>query len=538
MSGSTRRAFLARSLAWGVGASSLASLVASCTGDDRQADDDKPVVPRPAGSAKRYRGEVVIATRYTPSASARRALAAAYRQQQPKVRVVWETRDFADSAAYSRWLDDQLVGSRIRPDIVSGDLAPNFGGFVDFEQYRAQVNPYTGRPWQDDYHFGLYRTLDARGERPTLATEGAQAFWYYNRDVFADVGVEPPTTWSELVEVCRKLRAARHVPVATRFDTLAPGWLATAYFDQFHDSWVDVVRAKPGDWNWNPELDDAFEYRPDNPLLHSTYTYSPQRFYRALHDRTLRFDTPAMVELFAQLARVFPRYTLEDFTVRTDAYAPFLTGATAMMVEGSWCIPQLQADLAELTPERLAELRVEASSVRPFEWDVFTFPTMEGPLVQSAVRNPEGTTGTTIAVVDKNPVQTELVMDFVMFWLSRPGFSAYMQGEIDAEEATPKGPPMVKGVEYPEELKSTFGRVRQRGVVAPAYGSFWVSGAGGSTGEAMKSLFVSALQRELNAQEYVTRLQRYVQTNFAAILNAAHLTSDDIANPARRPARV
>ena len=539
MSGSSRRAFLARSLALGVGAPSLATMLAACSGDDGEQSGDQPIEARPAGSTTRYKGRIVVATVQNPPAEAQRALTAAYRKQQPGVDIVWETKDYGPSSAYGTWLSSQLAGSKVRPDIVSGNHAPLFRRYVNLDEYREQVNPYTGRRWDDDYEFALYRDLNVRGERTVIGTESVHLYWYYNKEIFSQVGVEPPTNWNQLIAVCAKLKAARQVPIATNFDYIVPEWFASMYFDQFHTGWVNSVRAQPGDWNWDPELDDNFEYDVEDPRLHAGYTFSPQRFYRGLKEKTLRFDTPAMVELITNFSRVFPQYSTDDFFARTDQYTPFLQGTTAMMVDGSWSLPLLRKDLEAISPERLQQLGIAEASVKPIEWDVFEFPSMRGPLVQADVRPPESMTGNYLGVVDKSPERTEMVMDFLMFWASKPGYSAFLQGQSESAQAPPpRGPAMVDGVQYPKEIQDSFSKVQQKGVVGPSYGGFWVNGAGGTSRQDLRNLFVSALQRRIDPQEYATKLQKYVQVNYPRLLRQANLTDADVENPSRRPREI
>jgi raffinose/stachyose/melibiose transport system substrate-binding protein len=538
MSGSSRRTFLARSLALGLGASSLASLAASCTDAEGTGSAEKPIVPKSAASTKRFKGRIVVATLQNPAPQAQQALARAYRRQQPGVEIVWDTRDYTDPTAYAAWLDSQLSSGPIRPDIVSGSYVPAFRRYVDLDEYRAQVNPYTGHRWDDDFDFETYRNLNTRGERTEVTTETAHLYWFYNRDLLAGVDAEPPTTWDELVDVCGRLRAAGHLPVSATFGSIMPGWMSSTYFDQFHDEWISTVQAQPGDWNWDPELDAKFRYRADNPRVHATYTYSPQRFYRGLKDKVLRFDTPEMVDLVTGLSRVFPRFAPADFFTGTDQYRRFLLGQAAMMVDGSWSLPTLQRDLEEPTPQRLAELGIEQASVQPFEWDVFEFPPMVSPLAREDVRPTEEGGGTSICAVDKGPEQTEMVMDFLMFWLSKPGFTAFTEARVEADDLRPSGPTLVAGVAYPKEIEDLFDRVEQRGIVAPAYGGFWLNGAGGEAAADLRGLFVALLQGDVKAEAYTRRVQQYVQRNYPTLLRLAHLTDDDVANPARRPVAV
>lgn len=537
MSGTSRRAFLARSLALGVSAPALASMLASCTGDDDEGFGDEQT-PEHVSDGTPFKGRIVVAPLQNPPKAAQLALTRAYRKHQPDVEIVWQTKDYSDSREYERWLNTQLSSNRIGPDIVTSTYAPDFRGYVNFDQYRAQENPYTGQDWEKDYQFALYRELNTRGQRNLLGSDGLHLLWYYNKEIFAQAKVSPPTTWNAVIDVCKKLKAAGHVPLSTNFDYILPGWISSIYFDQYHTAWASATRAQPGDWNWNSDLDGDFDYDANDPLLHAKYTYSPQRFYQALKDQTLRFDTPAMVELITNVIRVFPQYSNGDFFAYTDQYLPFLQGEAAMLVDGSWSLTLLAKDMEGLTPARAKKLGVQQKPVRKFEWDIFEFPAMEGPLVQSRPRSPEGTTGYYLSVVDKDRSHTAMVMDFLMFWMSKPGYSEFLRGTAAANELAPAGPPMVNGIQYPKDVQDLLGKFQQKGVIGPSYGSFWVNGAGGRSTQAFQGLFTDVLQRRIDPQEYATNLQKSLENNFADILRTEGLTEDEVANPARRPGSV
>lgn len=57
---------------------------------------------------------------------------------------------------------------------------------------------------------------------------GAVTFWY-NKDLFAQAGVEVPTTWSEFLEVCETLKAAGITPISVGEGDKWPGMHIWAY---------------------------------------------------------------------------------------------------------------------------------------------------------------------------------------------------------------------------------------------------------------------------------------------------------------------
>jgi ABC-type glycerol-3-phosphate transport system substrate-binding protein len=516
-------------------AASLATVgLAGCTDDVPGGPGDTPT-ELPRVGRRRYKGEIVVATLQNPSPAAQQALTKAYQAQQPDVDVRWETQDWPDKGLYATWLSAQLAAAPTRPDIISGEYDPGFSNYVNLEEYRWRTNPYTGNVWDKDFLFTRIRELDPAGKRTTIGTETQHLSWYYNQKIFDDLKLTPPTNWDELVTVCESISATGITPLSVSLNDAIIPWFAPTYFDQYHTSWADVVRAREGDWDWDPRRPE-FVDDPDEQRLHVRYTFSPLRFYQALRDRRLRFNTPAVTEIMSNLGRIFPRYADAAALLGGDHYVPFLQGKAAMMVDASWALVQLARDLDNLSAERANELSIDAGSVQPFEWGVFDFPPMVSSLAASPiVRVPEQAVGYEIGVVGKGSQQTAMTMDFLMFWLSKPGFSAF----LDAEEASPgwvpQGFPLVVDVSYPDDVAKQQEKVVQTGNPLGTYSDFWVSGAGGASTRDLRGLFGEAVQGRVAPPEYAKQLQAYVQAHFAELLQQAGLAAVDLANPARRP---
>jgi glucose/mannose transport system substrate-binding protein len=63
---------------------------------------------------------------------------------------------------------------------------------------------------------------------------------FYNRTIFQEQGLEPPTTTAELLEVCAKLKAAGITPMATSFQ----GWVQVLLFEVLHEGTLGGARYK------------------------------------------------------------------------------------------------------------------------------------------------------------------------------------------------------------------------------------------------------------------------------------------------------
>jgi ABC-type glycerol-3-phosphate transport system substrate-binding protein len=492
-------------------------------------------VSRAAQEGRQFQGQIVITIQGNPHQSAQQALVDAYRAVQPGVEVIWEVQD-REPAEYTAFLGTQLAAGDIRPDVVSGNYVPTFRGYVNFDQYRRTVNPYTGNTWDVDLNWDFSRAINASGERIMLPTRAVHITWFYNEDLFAQAGVMPPTTWANWVEVCAKLREAGITPIVGNFDYQIPQWFAEVYFDQYHTHWVETVRAQPGDWNYDPALDDVFQYDPDNPDLHNTYTYNQQRLYQGIRDGTLRFDTPEVAEIVRNMAAIFPRYATEDFFVIQDPYPVFLQQQAAIMPSGTWSLNSLKQDLESLSPERLAQLEIEPGSIKTFTWSTFENPPMESELVKSPVRSVESSSGEYLSIVEKSQEQTELVVDFLLFWTSPPGYQPYLDALASAPTGfSPAGPLQIRGAEDPPEIEELFAQIQFMGNAETNYNGLWTSGGEGNTKQDLRGLFQRALEGELSPDDYATRLQAYFTDNLDAFLESAGLTEADLDDPSRQP---
>ncbi|GAB2621159.1 ABC transporter substrate-binding protein [Pseudactinotalea suaedae] len=524
-----RRRFLAVAGALGAGVP-LAAALTGCS-DSNGGFQPSASPTAPAGTLS---GEVVVAIQQNPDDAAKKALTDAYAQVQPDVTIVWETKE-QPRAEYLTYLGTQLAANEIRLDLVSGNYVPTFANFVNFDAHRGEENPYTGNPWDTDLDFDFARSVNAQGELIMLASQSVHVGWYYNKTIFAEVGVEPPTTWEEFIAVCAAIKEHDVTPISINFEFQLPQWVIEVYFDQYHADWVETVRAQDGDWNFNPEVDADFSFDPENPNLHSTYTYNLQRFYQALRDGTLRYDTDRMVEMITNLTKVFPQYATDDMFVLDDAYAPFLQQRTAIMSSGSWSMVEIANDLSSITPERLAELGLEPGSIESFEWGTFENPAMQSGLVQTSIpRAVESAAGEYISVVDKQNGQTEAAIDFARFWLSSAGYQPYLDATVAEGSWVPRGPLEVANLEEPE-ANSVFETLESRGNAEINYNGFWMFGGPASQAADKKQLFHDVLQGKTTPQEYAAQLQHYITDHIDETIADAGLSTADIENPARRP---
>lgn len=114
------------------------------------------------------------------------------------------------------------LGEQLRIQITSGTAPDLFRSAPGYAAPSSVLNLATEGALRDlsDQEWAQYvpesfaplQVLD--GATYAFPTYGQAILAFYNKDVFEEVGVEPPTTWSELIEVADQLKAAGKVPLA------------------------------------------------------------------------------------------------------------------------------------------------------------------------------------------------------------------------------------------------------------------------------------------------------------------------------------
>ncbi len=480
-----------------------------------------------AGGMEKYSGEIVVsilASDYSQVAA--ESLIKAYNEYQPDVTVYWEPV----SADYASWLTTQLAAGVVRPDIVSANYARSYENYVDFNKYRYAENPYTGHPWSEDFDFDhLDNPLTlSDGKRYLIGTQAVDIIWLYNADIFDAVGVNPPADWDEFASVCEKIKAASYVPIAINFTYQLPQWVNQAYWQQYNQPAKEIAKSRPGDYNYDPEVE---------------YTWNVARFYRGIRDGEIRFDTPEMVEFITNLKKIFPQYATEDLYVLSDPYPLFLQQKAAVIVDGSWAIARTKRDMANLDDRnRLEELKINPDTkLKPFKWGVFPHPPMTGGLVNAPNRVFQSITGEYIGAIDKNQKQTDMVVDFIRFWISGPGYQAWIDGYLGGDRGwTPGGPLLVKDVSIPpeyQELLDSIGLDKKEGNPMTTPDRLLTTVVGGRAGMQTEAfeLFRQVLDDEITPQQFAAGYQALVMDNFDKILDAINLAPGRLDSPERSP---
>lgn len=226
------------------------------------------------------------------------AIVADFNESHPDIRVEQNPVPESDTAIRVRMVREDV------PDVMAlngnytfGELS-TAGVFYDFSQEEVlqEVNPAILEILTD---LGTYAEGEVNGVPFANNADGV----IYNKDLFAEHGVEPPQTWSEMVDALNTFQAAGVQPV---FATLQDAWTSLP-------AWNALASNLP------PE-DFFTQLRDDRTSFGDAYPPVAERL------KTL-FD-------YAQDTKFARNYETGN--------QAFAQGESAMLLQGSWAIPVIR----------------------------------------------------------------------------------------------------------------------------------------------------------------------------------------------------
>jgi ABC-type glycerol-3-phosphate transport system substrate-binding protein len=454
-----------------------------------------------------------------------KALIEAYRGFHPEVAVIVENKGNGYGVGYPTWLNTQLASGAPRPDIVSGNYCKDYAHYVNLDYYGGQINPYTGRPMNEGLDFDFFKSTNSRGERTMLSTQMVKVMWYYNRDVFAQLKLRPPETWDEFLATCEKLRAAGKVPTSLRFNYRFYQWLFEIVLDQYTRANIELVRARPGDWCFDPGRDGTWTYNPADPLNDAAPTLNYARLLGAIRRREIRYDDAAFVQVLETLKSLAP-YVPADFLVDTptadaEAYTLFLNGTAAMHLDTSFLLTELDRDVA---------------GAAGFKWGIFDTPSQVNRWVQAPARSVESAAGEYVSIISKNQPQNDRVLDFLHFWFSARVYQTFVDGQIASGNFQPTGVIMVHGVKLPPSYRERFDAVVRRGNAEIPMN--YISGLlppGSRLLNDFKQTLTELMQGKIDAPVASRRIQAMMLEAVSEILVRNRLDDSFLEHPERDP---
>lgn len=242
-----------------------------------------------------------------PAGTGTEAAISAWNAANPDIQVDLELQ--SDELTWQATAPTTMFAAADGPDLSWWWCSPSF-------QYKAMIAANLLAPLDDVYPDAYpdgtvsYFT-EPDGKKYGVNTDVVWTpYVYYNKKIFADLGLEPPATWDELFDIAAKVRGAGFQPLVTLFDYgmvnhLPDGLMMRTWSEEQYQA---MLR------NWSPDSTEA--------------------------ERAFKWTDPDSVRLFQYLKDFADKGLAADgFAGIIDnevAKSMFTSGKAAMYQSGSW----------------------------------------------------------------------------------------------------------------------------------------------------------------------------------------------------------
>ncbi len=150
----------------------------------------------------------------------------AFNKEHPDIQVKFTQLGWGDYM--QKYLSAVAAGNP--PDVAGGDSGLPFN--MDAQGQALDISDLYAK-WEEDGRLGdmvpwANEKWDYNGKRPGATWQLDTRAIYYRKDLLEQAGIEPPTTWEELIAAARKLNTGDRIGLAI------PGKQATYDTDQFY----------------------------------------------------------------------------------------------------------------------------------------------------------------------------------------------------------------------------------------------------------------------------------------------------------------
>ncbi len=251
-----------------------------------------------------------------------------------------------------QWTERRLV-AKDGPDLLFGNwtyLIEKWmkAGLVNFyDDFLDVPNPYVqgNKAWRDQFIMPSER--QSNGRTAWLGLDNTTLWFFYNKDIFTQQGVKPPTRWPEMLELFAKLKDAGTIPLAD-------------YHSLAYAVWTFDPAANQIMYDLFKQMADGVE---SNPL--------PKQVAQFVKDGKYAITSPEYQDSL-RIATELWKYAPEGaFSGGEDqGYQLFLSGKAATRFTGCWENANLLKDMA--------------TAQNKFEWGSFPIPVIPKTMSQTA----------------------------------------------------------------------------------------------------------------------------------------------------------
>ena len=204
-----------------------------------------------------------------------------------------------------------LIAAGQAPDVWICNPGPNMTQYVEADVVMDLTDILAkDTEWNDSFTGGIFERMTYDGKIMAVPTNFAAACVFYNTEIFEEVGVSVPTTWTEFMDVCQKIQDAGYSPLSISAGT---PWCLSMVAGYLCDR----------------------EGGPDN--------------LKGIADGSVKWTDPSYVNAankLVELSKYFQPTYLGDSN--DQATANFYNGEAAMLVQGSWAIAQINGNAPEM----------------------------------------------------------------------------------------------------------------------------------------------------------------------------------------------
>ncbi|PMC39351.1 hypothetical protein CJ195_05335 [Bacillus sp. UMB0899] len=235
---------------------------------------------------------------------------------------------------YMTWVRTKASGGQL-PDIIwsqwyDANTALAKGTLTDLSKYLDQPNPYVdNKPWNELLNQQIISdTKSADGSTYIINGDYVGTATYFNKEAFEKAGIkEMPTTWSEFIEACQKLKDAGYIPFAWNLASTPTGtdritWLTRLFFTNFFADEYDDLR-----------------YTGNEGITNQDQVIAIKKGVFGSENEQWMAIWPILKD--------FSQYWQPDFTGGDSngqgTMLAFLTGEVGMYFDGSWASQQIKS---------------------------------------------------------------------------------------------------------------------------------------------------------------------------------------------------
>lgn len=298
-----------------------------------------------------------------------------------------------------------FVNTKVRPQIEQRWRAGNPPD-TDYEIFNAQVpsthdfaenlldlSPYLdeeiegGGTWRESFLEATAKETDLDGKTYGVVTDTHVVALFYNIKLFNDLGIQPPTTWQELLEACDKLSGADVAPIAV-----------TGMYEPYMGYWTDYLF-----------------------MRHVGYDKAGEAAYSGDYEDSGFLEAAKLFQEFRDKKPFINGFEGTDFTA---VQMEFFQEKAGMILMGTW----LTAEMKDSIPE-------------DFELGVVPFPQVEGTEEDKGFIS-----ASNVMVVNKESDHIDAAIAYMKALTSKETQTARAeeQSAVSAVKDVP-GPPGVEG---------------------------------------------------------------------------------------------